>query len=99
MTHIVQIGNSDNRLGQREWSEFIDALGNLLVAHASNIHFLGYSNPIAKWQNACVVFELREGMEMSLTAELSDLASDFRQDSIALTVGMTEFIKPIKHEG
>lgn len=93
-TQIIQIGNSDDKLSQADWSEFIDALGKLLVTHASEIHFMGYSSPTTRWQTCCVVFNLREGLGASLVKELGELARDFRQESIALTMGQTMFIRP-----
>ncbi len=91
MTVVVQIGNSDDKLTQREWVQFIMDTRSL-VNSLAQIHFSGGSSPTAVWQNYCIVAEARSLND--LRSRLADLATRYRQDSIALTLGKTEFVRP-----
>lgn len=99
ITYTVQIGNSDDKLGQERWSEFIDGLGVVLAELETEIgcevHFFGYSAPQGHWQNCCAVFNVPATGEANLLirSKLEKLAALFDQDSIALTVGATTFVK------
>lgn len=94
-TITIQIGNSDNKLTQQEWSAFIyHVFDDLLcvMPNAEQIHFSGGSNPAAKWQNYCWVFNLDDERIPEMREWLSSAAYQFKQDSIAMTVGDTEFV-------
>lgn len=91
-TVTIQIGNSDNKLSQKEWSSFVACVYDLLRLSAWEIHFAGTSNPTAPWQNACWVFDIDEEDFFGLKQELRSIAHQYNQDSIAWTVGETEFI-------
>jgi hypothetical protein len=87
----IQIGNSDDKLTQSEWSEFVSAVQDLIMDLQYNVHFHGCSIGSAPWQNACWVVELtNDGRE--LKRMLARLAFDYQQDSIALTIGEVQFI-------
>lgn len=101
-TITILIGNSDDKLTQREWAQFIQAVENVIVplcdadARTQKLrqHFTGGSPSGAPWQNYCWVFE-REGESWDdLHDRLADVARRFRQDSIALLIGDTRFIRP-----
>jgi len=89
-TIIVQIGNSDDKLTQREWSEFIAQVHHLMSMNC-NLHFSGGSAPHEKWQNYCFVGQLL-GDLFYVKRHLTDIRKSYRQDSVALTIGETEFI-------
>ncbi len=101
ITYTVQIGNSDDKLSQERWSEYINGLGLVLaeletdLTDGCDIHFFGFSNPAGQWQNVCAVFNVAATGEVNLLIrqKLADLAAEFGQDSIALTVGSTTFVK------
>ncbi len=91
-TIVVQIGNSDNKLTQSEWSQFW-ALTDAVLRECSNqMHFAGTSDPTSPWQNAAWIFEPRSNNSSELAAALSAVAKTFRQDSIAVTIGDTIFV-------
>lgn len=94
MTYVVQIGNSDDKLGQREWSQFRGETGDLITGLLANrVYFAGYSLSNSMWQNACWVFDPKEGMDVEkLKGELRDVCRRYRQDAIALTVGETVMV-------
>jgi hypothetical protein len=95
ITYVVQIGNSDDKLPQASYALFVDALSNLLVSLGVQIHFFGFSHPVAPWQNCCAVFEASDSRAsmQDLRSGLAGLAKKFNQDSIALTGGITQFVE------
>lgn len=93
-TVVIQIGNTDNKLTQQEWSRFVHTV-NCHIAEMrldANVYFRGSSPGDAPWQNYCWVLTAESLND--LQSRLARLAHAFRQDSIALTVGDTEFVKP-----
>jgi len=90
-TVTIQIGNSDNKLRQVEWCDFVNEVENLICRQAVEIHFSGGSATRACWQNFCWVFNVAE-TRVSFRRELKLLAKKFRQESIAMTIGETEFV-------
>jgi hypothetical protein len=99
-TAVISIGNSDDRLKQHEWSEFVSDVHDLIVARWHfPVYFHGLSVGSAPWQNACWILDARDlfgepaGMAVDiLRKELSILAKKYKQDTIALLLGNTEFI-------
>ena len=94
MTTIVQIGNSDNKLTQVEWAAFCQAVDKAVMSRTPNVYFHGFPHGGAPWQNACWVANIEDSPLLYLRADLRTIARQFRQDSIALTVGTTEFVTP-----
>lgn len=103
MTITIQIGNSDDKLTQKEWSFFVTDLRQFVNGWAEQVHFFGFSTPDAQWQNACVVLNLRDwkrdgwdSLDQQITAGmysgLRDLLKRYKQDSIAFTSGDTTFV-------
>lgn len=97
-TVTVQIGNSDDRLTQKEWSSYIKETHRTIQKHAQQLHFTGGSSQSAPWQNYCWVFNVsgsrRECKQLlvELVKELGRVRHMFDQESIAFSVGTTEFI-------
>lgn len=97
MTTIsILIGNSDDKLKQSEWSEYIQAVQMIIASLEYPIHFHGYSQGDAPWQNACWVVEANDGFYV-LVEHLQMVAWAYRQDSIAVVEGDTTFVKPKDH--
>lgn len=89
---VVQIGNSDGKLSIQRWSDFVGCVDELVVRVGGCLHFRGGSVFGTPWLNACWVFTLDESSVGELRCGLRDLAGIFGQDSIALIVGVTEFV-------
>lgn len=87
-TAIIQIGNTDNKLTQQEWSEFVHKISILM--NPFKVHFRGGSAPDAPWQNYCWVFET--DWRFDVKESLKELSHAYKQDSIAYTTGETEFL-------
>ncbi len=92
ITVVVQIGNSDDKLTQVRWARFITRVCSV-CADSLTVHFSGGSRPDAIWQNYCVLGVAEEKFWIDhLRSDLSQLVAEFGQESIAMTIGDTEFI-------
>lgn len=92
ITVVVQIGNSDDRLTQKEWSRYVDKVRRVTKEYTKEMHFNGSSNTADPWQNACFVFEIEDKIYSSLYSELRSIRKHYKQDSIAIMRGYTEFV-------
>jgi len=96
-TITVQIGNTDNKLSQRQWASFCNAVHRSIVYHTHDIvdaiHFSAPSVGWADWQNAAWVFSCADTEIDSLKSSLNAARLDYKQDSIAWTEGRTSFIQ------
>lgn len=94
VTIYISIGNSDNKLTQEEWADFIDEIDELLDVY----HLVGrwFSAPDSEYQNACwcVTIPPTGGAHAFIRGALRGLAERYRQDSIVLAKAETEFVKP-----
>lgn len=91
-TIVVQIGNSDNKLPQAEWAEFVRRVDVTIRENAQAVHFFGGTENWAAWQRVCWVFDC-EGTRLAGLKELvTATRREFRQDAAAFTEGETEFI-------
>lgn len=88
----VSIGNSDDKLSQRDWAEFARYVKITMREHCEEIHGEWYSLPCSPWQNACVVGEVHDDRVEALRSELSTLRATYGQDAVAWLAGSTEFI-------
>lgn len=91
-TIAVLIGNSDDKLSQREWSRYVLQVSDALSAHKVEIHFDGSPPGDAHWQNHCFVAEISDDALPELSSHLSELKKAYHQDSIALVHGRTSLI-------
>lgn len=89
-TICVQIGNSDDKLRQKEWFNFVNEFEILCHEHGS-VHFSGASNPISPFQNYCVVLEVSSSLEQ-FRSLLQELRAKYKQDSLAWLEGNVEFV-------
>jgi hypothetical protein len=94
MNFTLQIGNSDNKLTQQEWSKIIKEIENLLTIYHAQRYFTGGSDCKEAWQNYCWCFDL-EGSEFLIKAfkeQLRRCRERYLQDSVAILQGTSEFI-------
>ena len=94
MNAIVSIGNSDNKLTQQEWSEFVRAVDASLGKFKK--YFRGFSGGDDPWQNACWWICCSEEGRGFLLRRLAQDARKFQQESIAVVFGETIFIEAKK---
>lgn len=94
ITAYVSIGNSDDKLTQKEWAQFVAAIQARVKPLASAAHGEWFSDAHAPWQNACWCLEFPNNTLVFARVRkiLAEIRDEFRQDSIALAVAETEFI-------
>ena len=92
-TLAILIGNSDDKLTQRRWHEYVTAVARVVNACAKEVHFHALSYGSDPWQNACWVLELKDGAELGLKDMLRGACELYEQDSIAVLSGVTEFLE------
>lgn len=91
-TVTIQIGNSDDRLSQAEWSEFVHQVSEAVARHAARIHFAGFSPAAAKWQNAAFVIECDDSAALAIKSAVVGIRMLFKQFGVAWTEGSTLFV-------
>jgi hypothetical protein len=83
VTVYMSIGNSDDKLTQREWSEFYVRMA-AEVASLAQIHGAWFSNPAGPWQNACWCLEFAsEAIAKIARDTAAEIREKYRQDSVA----------------
>lgn len=87
MIVVLQIGNSDNKLTQQEWSQFVYDLRKTAEPLAIETHFFAPSPGDLPWQNACIIFSVREVDVETLQEQVGELKKKFRQEWIAAVLG------------
>lgn len=92
MTVTIQIGNSDNKLTQAEWANFVTSVRRVVGTYAETTHFYAPSPGDSQWQNAAWVIECHKNMKSYLVRELKRIRAVYSQDSVAWTEGKTKFI-------
>lgn len=94
LTVYVSIGNSDDKLSQKEWNRFWVAFRFRVFNYAERVHGDWHSIPFSPYQNACLCIEIPRLAAETLRAELRKLAAEFGQDSIAWAEALTDFLEP-----
>lgn len=92
MTIHITIGNSDNRLTQRAWSNFARALDAAVREHADLVHGAFYSLSDAPWQNACWSLESESPSREILRRRVAELGREYDQHSVAWNESDTEML-------
>lgn len=95
LTVHVAIGNSDNKLTQRQWFNFHHDTNAAIAAAAIEIYGAWVSPSASPYQNAGWAFRaIDDNYRERLRGWLSELAEQYEQDSIAWNESVTEHIKP-----
>lgn len=93
-TITLLIGNSDDKLSQKDWSAFFHEIdGFLREEGAEEIHFSASSAGASPWQNACWVFTVQNDQDAAnVLGEITWIRTKWRQESAAVMVGETMFV-------
>lgn len=93
-TVAIQIGNSDDKLTQKQWACFVLELRDHVVRSGCNIRFWGASVNYEPWQNLCCVCQLPDddGLLERFTRGITNIRKRYDQDSAAVLIGETKFI-------
>jgi len=79
----VLIGNSDDKLTQKGWSEFVQDVRESVDWFKDTIQFEGSSSPTSEYQNYCTVFTIKETLIARLKEDLISARVNYGQDAIA----------------
>ena len=91
-TVTIQIGNSDDKLSQRQWAEFVGSVNTAISQCCEHVHFSGSPAGTAPWQNAAWVVEVPDHSIPGLKRAVTAIRQSYSQDSAAWTEGETKFI-------
>jgi hypothetical protein len=92
-TITLQIGNTDNKLSQGKWAEFVDKMARRIEDEPTvTVHFFGGPHAWAPWQNVAWVLLIDEHDIPSLMEAVTVIRVEYQQDSVAWTEGTTVFI-------
>lgn len=93
MIVYISIGNSDDKLTQSRWADYVQDVRDAISDEASAGHGLWFSEPSASWQNACWCVEVSDIRLSGLKSDLRRIAGEYGQDSIAWAEApVTEFL-------
>lgn len=96
-TVYVSIGNSDDKLTQARWAQFLWNFRDCMGRAATQVYGEWLSAPDSSYQNACVAIATET--PLTLKAALAALAHEYGQDSIAWAEAPeTEFIAAVDPE-
>lgn len=89
----LAIGNSDDKLTQREWSEFIKEVDDRVSSMATEVHGRWFSAPDDPWQNACWSLHFKSDERLLDAARtIVEIRRTYKQESAAWTVAEPVFI-------
>ena len=90
---LVEIGNTDNRLTQKEWSEYIRMVDFYIRKLSQSVYFVGYSAGNEQYQNAAWHFSQGSLMDIKhLRRYLNNIRVEFNQDAIAWSATIPDWI-------
>lgn len=89
---VISIGNSDNKLSQKEWHAFVTTVKNYIDISAEKVHFFGGSETYAPWQNVAWLGEIDGDDVLWLEECLRETKKIYRQDSIFIMYGEGKFL-------
>lgn len=92
-TVYISIGNTDNKLTQQEWAAFWGSIDSLVRRWAIQVYGAWVSPSASPFQNACWCIQWST-RDTGLKKTLARYAAEYRQDSIAWAIALTEFIQP-----
>lgn len=97
----IAIGNSDDKLSQSRWADYVAFVDWSIRAVAAEVHGAWHSLPTSQWQNAAWAFVIRNEAgngepEDWLRKRLAKAAHRYDQDSVAWNESVTEFIEAAK---
>lgn len=93
MSHVViSIGNSDNKLTQIEWSDFVGEIRTAIEQVNATVHFFGGASTWEQWQNVAWVIDVKPKDVDKFLHVVQRTRKKYRQDSAFVVVGDGMFI-------
>lgn len=92
----VAIGNSDDKLSQRDWFNFYSRVDLIVVSFSSHIFGRWVSAATSPYQNACWALTVDNSWARDdFRLELGRAAAEYGQDAISWNESESEMLKPI----
>ena len=91
-TITILIGNSDDKLTQKDWATFSRYIESAVKSMSPSVHFNGRSLPDDRWQNAAWVIEIEDDQAARLKEWIREIKAHYKQESVAWIEGTTEMI-------
>lgn len=86
MIVYISIGNSDDKLTQIEWAQYIDEMRALVVS-GGHTHGAWFSVPDSPYQNACWCIEFATAADAADARRAAiEIRARYRQDSVSWAV-------------
>lgn len=93
MIHLViSIGNTDNKLTQMEWSNFVVDMEICIEKYNAQKHFFGGASNWEQWQNVAWIVECEQKAINEFLASISDVRKKWKQESAFVIVATGMFI-------
>lgn len=92
ITVIILIGNSDNKLSQKDWHYFVSDVRTIIWLFEKETHFIGSTEPFSEYQSGCFVFVIEQNQLEALKERLVLCKKRHQQNFIAMIVGNTQLI-------
>lgn len=89
---VISIGNTDDKLSQREWSDYVADMWTLLEKEGANVHFFGGRSNWEQWQNVAWIVEVHSMDIDGLMLKIESSRKKYRQDSAFVMVGEGLFV-------
>ncbi len=91
-TITVSIGNTDNKLTQAQWSEFVEHVNKAVLAFAKNVHFFGGSANWMPWQNVAWILDCEDEKIFVFKETITFRRMQYNQESACFLESVSEFI-------
>lgn len=91
-TVTIQIGNTDDKLTQRQWHSYVERMNHFIYQHAKRCHFFGGCSNWEEWQNVAWVVTVEPHKLEVMKDAVRECRREFGQDSAAWTDGDTLFV-------
>lgn len=95
---FIEIGNSDNKLPQAEWSAFVNEVEQVCQDLSSRIIGVYLSESSMPYQNACYHIWLHGTQFNEFERRIGLIRGIYMQESIAVTQGDTVFVTGSKDD-
>lgn len=88
---VVSVGNTDNKLTQDEWSQYVEEVDEILRANGK-IHFFGGAPNWMPWQNTAWIADILAENSSTVMSRLNAARIFHKQRSLFFMVGTPDFI-------
>lgn len=86
----ISIGNTDNKLTQQEWNDFVEEMIDA-IGREGKVHFFGGSATYAPWQNVAWIIETDKNWKV-LNKSIIKIRRKYKQESVFILQGNEQFI-------